>query len=94
MIDTCLDISLYFELIEDLLNIEQLAEKQRKSDDDPIKEVWVFADEPLEFLGEASGVAKEQVPKLLDTIVHNIQSGVRYSYFVSENAILPAFGAA
>jgi hypothetical protein len=81
--DTCLDVSLYFELIEDMLNIEQLAEKQRMTPDNPIREVWVFADEPLEFMGEATGDAKKQVPKLLDTIVYNIQNGVKYSYLVS-----------
>lgn len=81
--DVVEDLGLYFELIDDVLNISQLAARQRKRVDAPIDEVWVFADDPLEFSDNVAGEAIKQVPRLLETVAYNLKNGVKYFYFVN-----------
>lgn len=73
------DVLLVSTNIEDILNTKQLAEKQ--SYELGISEVWVFADEPLEFLKPDSS---EDLKILQKTIVDNLGHGVKYHYFVND----------
>ncbi|HEY8948346.1 MAG TPA: TIR domain-containing protein [Rhizomicrobium sp.] len=83
--DATEDLGIYFDLVEDLLNISQLAAKQRKSSsENAIDEVWVFADDPLEFSDQVSGEAAIQIPLLRQTIADNLRDGVSYYYFVND----------
>jgi hypothetical protein len=70
------DLSIYFHMVDDLLDITQLAEKQKNAPNNKIKEVWVFADHPLEFGGPA-GEAAQHLRALRDTIAHNLKQDVR-----------------
>jgi hypothetical protein len=84
--DAAEDLAIYFELIDDLLNIEQLAQRQRTKGDALMKEVWIFADSPLEFRDAAAhDEPGNPFSELLNTVIHNIQNEVAYYYFIAED---------
>lgn len=81
--DAVRDLVLYFRHVDDMLDVEQLAKKQRyDASANEITEVWVLADEPLEFIGVGTGEVRRQLPLLKETIKHNLENGVQYHYLV------------
>lgn len=72
MLDTIKDV-------EDICKPGRIAELQ--SYDRGVTEVWVFADEPLEF--HPSNHKNEGLNALREKVKDNLRKGVRYVYFVS-----------
>lgn len=83
--DSVSDLFLYLNNIDDLLDIRQLAKRQKFSDNNCVEEVLVFADKPLEFTSDIDYEVEKQISVLRSTIVHNLNSGVKYVYFVDYN---------
>lgn len=73
------------KLIYDLLDIKQLCKEQLKSTSNNISEVWVFADDPLEFKINVKPSLQPQLTKLKNTVISNLQNGVKYVYFVHKD---------
>ncbi|WP_422556944.1 TIR domain-containing protein [Sulfuricurvum sp.] len=77
--DILKDLILHLNKIDDILDIAQLSDAQKKTEKNNITEVWVFAANPIEFS------AKMQNPyfnELQSAIKHNLSQGVKYTYFV------------
>ena len=67
--------------IEDICKPKRIAELQ--SHEQGINEVWIFADNPLEF--QPPNVHNPDLDILKSKVIENLQKGVKYIYFVSSN---------
>jgi hypothetical protein len=86
------DLGVYFEMVDDLLDVRQLAIKQRKSKtDNDLREVWVFADYPIEFAEEVDAKVEPPRIELRKTIAANLNQDVTYRYFLSDNQRIADF---
>ncbi len=77
--DTTIDIVGLICKFKDFLDIEQLVKAQHFS---KIKEVWVFADSPIEFSQQTD---KRKKKLLLKTILCNLEKRVKYTYIVNQH---------
>jgi hypothetical protein len=91
--DVTWDLALYFEMIDDIVNVWQLAEKQRWTATNHLEEVWVFADDPLEFCAGRTEGIERQMEKLRETVALNVNNDVKYTYYVSQGFNVEKIGA-
>lgn len=81
------DLATYYRGIDDLLNIRQLAEKQRFLTGNPITAVVVYADEPLEFI-DPKPELRAQIERLRQTVAQNIENNIHYTYIVGSDFMI------
>jgi len=75
--DTLKDLLVFIKDAEDILDVSQLVKEQTKPD---IKEVWVFAETPIEYSGSGS---EKSILQLKLSVLENLYRGVKYIYFIS-----------
>lgn len=73
------DLLTFEDYEQDVCDLQQLADLQRRTVKNDLDKVWVFADSPLEFQ------PKKEFDELRKTIRENLLEGVKYMYFLTEN---------
>lgn len=76
------DLLIFLEQFDDILDINQLTKEQSNR---KIREVWVYAKDPLEFTAGAKN--NPNLKLLFETVITNIvKNSCRYIYFIDKNA--------
>jgi hypothetical protein len=85
--DVAYDFGRSFSMLDDLVDLSQLARLQRfdPSAKRQLKSVKVVAEQPIELVGRGSREIQKHIDELRETVAFNLRNDIKYLYFTSNN---------